>query len=947
MPEIITKLILAVAVAILAAWSALRFACVVRVAVASIGRMRRSMAVVMLVVTVACSVIAQKRGGGDGRLQSDLKTSGSEVLSRENAAEKRVLDESLTSKADVPLLRDVLPYPAAGVVISPEDILRGWRVENVVSNAVIEYGYDCGDYSNLVYWSSWRQRGGREMRGLVDIDGFSFSLGTNEIERVIVLSGGTLWMYPVESPRLVLSAALDWASFEPGVSRFWVADTYDGSKLITWEDVFANRDGTGQYSAQIELHRNGDFTIRSNSVETVCRRLNPDDWDGDGLSNVTDPSPMVGNGDCYGTSVDWYNAQCTNLFTAVQGADGPVLCWHDLDSEKSYYWLELAFASAEEPWTVSVKCDGPSDLGDMCVIMRTGAPCRIPLLVGASYTIESDAPISSAVPSDDGAHAQTISVPGKYGLSVAYPLMFSCTYIGDSSYALNASVTNICASFQCVSNACCACSCATNIFRMSCGEYCGCDGGLHDFTCVAAWEGYSRSFLWSGYCPCRYPASYRELVMDSPSVFFTDDNGGAQDSDIVMMTAGLSGIGEFGDTLRLDLDDPYNVVKVWTTSNRVGRVTFPVEWGADSHGATNLYVECGGEVPAGHNFFTIHWLDVNGRGKDGLSKPFAVYCPIVNVINNVLYDNGDLCNPCAIVTDTNACFAVEFKTFEPEAQEIRWSIVEGSAWFVGGKDYGTRVRVASNTPGQRVRLRVQVGDCRSRPIEMCAYVVEPMSVKLTVWIVGDKDGVYYASNEATVRDLVAGANKIYEQIGVGFYIDSISYTNREDWLDLSNGNTYTLKREGLTSMASDTGGLELYFVKFLKPRIIANENASGIVLSERANATTLAHEIGHSFLCADIYDVKKSDNTTLLQDNCVREDCCENDWSNGLGCRYYSPDIVQEELIARMLMCGFSYTEQRDMTIGFIHGYNKYDEEGSIDVGFFPSGYRRNLRVHR
>ena len=947
MLSITQKLILAAALAMLAAWSVLRLACAVRAVSASIRRMRRPVAAVMLAFAVACSVVAQKRGGGDGPSQADVKTAGVEVLSGKPTAGKLASGVVLFGKSGAPPLRNLPSHPAPGVAVSADDIARGWRVESVDANAAVEYDCDFGDYSNLFSRVAWWQRGGREMRCLVDMDGFPFRIGTNDIARVVALSGGTLWMYSVQGQKLELSAAAEWASFCPGVSQFWVVDTYDGARLVTWEDVFADRDGTGQYSAQIELHRNGDFIVRSNCVETVCRRINPDDWDGDGLSNVTDPSPTEWGGDFYGTSVEWCNAQCVNLFTAVQGVDGPVFCWYNPDAEKSYYWLDLEFASSDEPWTVRVKCDGPSDLGDMSIIMRTGATCRVPLLAGASYTIESDAPVSSAVPSDGAAQVQAVSIPGRYGLSVTYPLVFGCTYIGDSAYALNASATNVCAYFQSVSNACCACVCATNLFRISCGESCGCGGGLHDFACVASWEGYSRSFLWSGYCPCRYPASYRELVLDSPSVFFTDDNGGAQDSDMVMLTAGLSGAGEFGDTLRLDLEDPYDVVKVWTTSNRTGRVTFPLEWRADSHCATNLYVECGGEVSAGHNFFTIQWLDVNGRGKDGLIRPFAAYCPIVNLINNVLYDDRDLCNPCAIVTGTNACFAVEFKAFEPDPHQIQWSIVQGSAWFVGGKDYGTRVRVASSTPGQCVKLRVQVGDCRSRPIEMCAYVVDPLNVKLTVWIVGNNDGSYYASNEAAVRSMVEVANKIYEQIGVGFYIDSISYTNRNDLLDLSNGNTYALRRSELTSLAPDTGGLELYFVKSLRRLVIANENQRGIVLSEKASVTTLAHEIGHSFGCADIYDVKKSDRTTPLQDSYVKKEHCEGDWSNGLGCRYYSPDIVQEELIARMLMCGFSYTERRDMTIGFIHGYNKYDEEGSIDVGFFPSGYRRNLRAHR
>ncbi len=33
--------------------------------------------------------------------------------------------------------------------------------------------------------------------------------------------------------------------------------------------------------------------MRSNLVETVCRRVNPDDWDGDGLANEIDGCPFL------------------------------------------------------------------------------------------------------------------------------------------------------------------------------------------------------------------------------------------------------------------------------------------------------------------------------------------------------------------------------------------------------------------------------------------------------------------------------------------------------------------------------------------------------------------------------------------------------------------------------------------------------------------------------
>ena len=36
------------------------------------------------------------------------------------------------------------------------------------------------------------------------------------------------------------------------------------------------------------LFSNGDFTTRSNDVETICRRVDQDDWDDDGIPNDSD-----------------------------------------------------------------------------------------------------------------------------------------------------------------------------------------------------------------------------------------------------------------------------------------------------------------------------------------------------------------------------------------------------------------------------------------------------------------------------------------------------------------------------------------------------------------------------------------------------------------------------------------------------------------------------------
>jgi hypothetical protein len=276
-------------------------------------------------------------------------------------------------------------------------------------------------------------------------------------------------------------------------------------------------------------------------------------------------------------------------------------------------------------------------------------------------------------------------------------------------------------------------------------------------------------------------------------------------------------------------------------------------------------------------------------------------------------------------------------------------VVEGSARFVGG-DIGSKVYVTSDIPNQIVKLRVQVGDCVSRPIEFTAFTVEPLSVKTTVWIVGNKDGTYFARTENEVRSMMVDVNKIYEQIGVSFYIDSISYTNRDEFLDISiNQLTENLTmRRNLVNISTNTGGIELYFNNRISKSTVANHDSYGIVLTTNATAMTLAHELGHAFGCSDIYPKGRLPPKPSLPDSFPKEEFAPFDWNNGTGSRYYEFSITQETLIKRLLMYGFYHVDKRDMSLGSIYGFTMYDNEaGLVDVGFFRGNSRKQIMIHR
>ena len=71
---------------------------------------------------------------------------------------------------------------------------------------------------------------------------------------------------------------------------------------------------------QIRLYPNGDFATGSNEVETAYRRINPDDWDDDGIANARDLNPLLCDGDFYGVA----NALPSNA------------------NLNAYYWLDLS-----------------------------------------------------------------------------------------------------------------------------------------------------------------------------------------------------------------------------------------------------------------------------------------------------------------------------------------------------------------------------------------------------------------------------------------------------------------------------------------------------------------------------------------------------------------------------------------------------------------------------
>ena len=196
------------------------------------------------------------------------------------------------------------------------------------------------------------------------------------------------------------------------------------------------------------------------------------------------------------------------------------------------------------------------------------------------------------------------------------------------------------------------------------------------------------------------------------------------------------------------------------------------------------------------------------------------------------------------------------------------------------------------------------------------------------WILGDGD--HYSRTEAEVRAMFEGVNEIYRQAGMRFVVASVTYTNMQGYLDLEDNADYLTKLRTICDIASNTGGLEFYFVDSIKDgqhiacNVKSGSNGStfGIVASTNANAMTLAHEVGHSCGLYDIYE--SHDGTSLKVTGDISKSRLPDDWGCNGDARYYPAGLNQVGLINRLLMHGFGSSStpvsNLDLSYGDVYG---------------------------
>ena len=300
---------------------------------------------------------------------------------------------------------------ASPLTVTDTDIARGWQLWEVRTNCTITYAMP----EDATLATHWWVRGAYEDVKPIDFGSWRFPFGTNEYSSLWAFTWGKA-RFALGDAETEIVAVGSPMSAVPYRSRLWSAADTNGARVVTWENFVLGRAlkedvdslTSGETPlplcsplplccAQIELRSTGDFIVRSNEVEKVYRRVDPEDWDGDGWRNDDDYNPHV-----WEEFGDWF--------------------WQELPegaNESAYYWVDV-----RPRWNSWIEFygDAPSNLDDPRIYGKAGETYRVRLLIGKTYDVESSRPFDIVAKSDERI---AVSEIGAGQCEIVWPVEFT------------------------------------------------------------------------------------------------------------------------------------------------------------------------------------------------------------------------------------------------------------------------------------------------------------------------------------------------------------------------------------------------------------------------------------------------------------------------------------------------------------------------------------------
>ena len=411
-------------------------------------------------------------------------------------------------------------FAASPLTVTEEDIARGWQLWEVRTNCNVSYTMP----EDATLATNWWVRGAYE--DVVRVSGsefqvpsFRFPYGSNEYCSAWAFTWGKLRFALADASTEIVAVGAPMSAV-PYRSRMWSAADTNDSRLVTWENFVLGRASVADYqlpstnyqlvSAQIELRATGDFIARSNEVENVYRRVDPDDWDGDGWENDDDGNPY-----------EWEDFTDYFYQELPEGANTNAYCWVEIRPK----W---------NSW-ISFYGDAPSNLEDPYLWAKAGETYRVQLLIGKTYDVEGSQPFDIVAKSDERIEVTEI---GAGRCEIVWPVTFTVAEgraptgrprlgatwnDGGKSFYVMPNPSWLRGAVTWTDNYCCDVWGDGTNFTYACDNTCTCEG------CTVYgsywYEGYGLP-VWGIPCGCHYVPDQGpvgvSISFDHPAVIYED-----------------------------------------------------------------------------------------------------------------------------------------------------------------------------------------------------------------------------------------------------------------------------------------------------------------------------------------------------------------------------------------------------------------------------------------
>ena len=446
------------------------------------GRLGNGGKIVVLFLVVQMTMFGGAKHGGTNDVDDVIGTNGVEIVEG-GTNDVGGAEGGMDGGDGLPplMMARRLQLPSVdGPSITEEDLIRGYRLESVVTNADISYAMP----SDAVIHGTWHVRGAYEDVMKVDFGDFRFPLGSRLCDSFWVYTWGKVRPKLRDVANEIVAGGFPMAAV-PGQSRFWTEDMTNGGYLMTWENFFLDRDTNTSANVQIELCGNGDFTTRFNDIEATYRRvIQPNPITPDNPPDSLNPTMPIHP---YGPAQNLSVIEETNAY-----------CWVDIVVERADAWVRF-------------EGDGSSNLSDPSFAARAGETNHVIILIGKTYKVTCDMPFSVRTKSDpaidewwEDAHTLWLNWPVSiWSQGDDEDMPFLLLGAGNGSrdpqgFTMYVWPTCLGGSFT-WTNCCCSISGGGNHFSYNCNGGCGCGGcSANGYYC---YEGY-RIGCSGGWCGC-------------------------------------------------------------------------------------------------------------------------------------------------------------------------------------------------------------------------------------------------------------------------------------------------------------------------------------------------------------------------------------------------------------------------------------------------------------